>query len=267
MITRQELMRAARDSKLNPALLEKDYVLGWALYGISQCSLGEKLAFKGGTALSKVFFPSAWRISEDLDFTSVGEMDTRMWVKALREEVPSLVGERSRIAFSVKGEPHVLTHFMQLRLRYAGPISQLGNTVKVEICKESFLGDVEVIKVPRQAYPDYPDFKVQAYTLDNILAEKLRAILQRGKIRDYYDVWKLTRSRRFDGHKILGMFQQKCEGKNVTYHSVQSFFPPDIAERLRPYVRDGLTRLSPEPLPTIEDMLNETRDALASLLE
>ena len=34
----------------DPSMLEKDYVLGWILYGISESSIGQRLAFKGGTA-------------------------------------------------------------------------------------------------------------------------------------------------------------------------------------------------------------------------
>ena len=60
----------------DPSMLEKDYVLGWILYGISESSIGQRLAFKGGTALSKVYYPGEWRFSEDLDFTA---LDSSEW--------------------------------------------------------------------------------------------------------------------------------------------------------------------------------------------
>jgi predicted nucleotidyltransferase component of viral defense system len=65
LIDRRELLEKARERGLPLAMIEKDYALGWLLLGLS----GAKgLVFKGGTALSKVYFPRTWRLSEDLDF-------------------------------------------------------------------------------------------------------------------------------------------------------------------------------------------------------
>lgn len=66
MIEDRILRRIAAEQKVGLDLIEKDYVLGWLLKGISSSSISGKLIFKGGTALSKVYFPLNWRISEDL---------------------------------------------------------------------------------------------------------------------------------------------------------------------------------------------------------
>ena len=66
MIDRRELLAKARERKLNLNIVEKDYVLGWLLFGFSQI---DSLVFKGRTALSKIYFPEIWRLSEDLDFS------------------------------------------------------------------------------------------------------------------------------------------------------------------------------------------------------
>ena len=50
-------------------MIEKDYVLGWLLWGIgSDPVLGQKWIFKGGTCLKKCYIET-YRFSEDLDFT------------------------------------------------------------------------------------------------------------------------------------------------------------------------------------------------------
>jgi predicted nucleotidyltransferase component of viral defense system len=66
LISSQELRRIARERKLAVDLVEKDYVLGWILYGIAKSSSSKDVAFKGGTSLSKLYFPGQWRISEEL---------------------------------------------------------------------------------------------------------------------------------------------------------------------------------------------------------
>src|SRR5512136_2548786 len=69
MISRQEIMDFAREFGLRAEIVEKDYILGWILAGISShAALRQQWIFKGGTCLKKCYFET-YRFSEDLDFT------------------------------------------------------------------------------------------------------------------------------------------------------------------------------------------------------
>ena len=69
MIDKREIIEAAAALGLNPHVIEKDYVIGWVLWGIhGHDALAESWIFKGGTCLKKCFFET-YRFSEDLDFT------------------------------------------------------------------------------------------------------------------------------------------------------------------------------------------------------
>lgn len=69
MIDKREIIDAATAFSLNPHITEKDYILGWILWGIyGHDTLAESWIFKGGTCLKKCFFET-YRFSEDLDFT------------------------------------------------------------------------------------------------------------------------------------------------------------------------------------------------------
>jgi hypothetical protein len=69
VIDRTEVMRLANELGLEPRVVEKDYVLGWLLAGISNDPVfAGAWVFKGGTCLKKCFFET-YRFSEDLDFT------------------------------------------------------------------------------------------------------------------------------------------------------------------------------------------------------
>lgn len=69
MINKQEIIDVATTFGLTPHVVEKDYVLGWMLWGINNHpALAENWIFKGGTCLKKCFFET-YRFSEDLDFT------------------------------------------------------------------------------------------------------------------------------------------------------------------------------------------------------
>jgi hypothetical protein len=262
MITPQELRRAARELGLALDIVEKDYAIGWILYGVSSSSLSKHLALKGGTALSKVYFPSQWRLSEDLDFTLLEEVTWQDIAKILREEVPTVMQRESGVSLTLTKAPFTNPNYLQGRFQYLGPVSR--NTLRIEVSKEGFLGDV-LEKQVAQIF-DYPRFKIRVYSLANILAEKIRTLLERGKVRDYYDVWRLLKTESFDHSKVRVLFLQKCRAKEIAFDSVDQFFPTGLVRKLEPYTKVGLARLSAGPLPSLETMIGELRPLLAEML-
>ena len=57
MITTGEIDKIARKHNIGATVIEKDFVITWVLYGISQHEkLKENLAFKVGTVLNKIYF-------------------------------------------------------------------------------------------------------------------------------------------------------------------------------------------------------------------
>lgn len=263
MISLPELRRISRERKLALDLVEKDYAIGWILFGFSSSSLSGELIFKGGTALSKVYFPLGWRLSEDLDFTVPERSDLEDISSKLAKELPAAVEKGSGgLLLDFKDRPFTNPDYLQTRVQYTGLLGK--NTVKIEVSKESFVGDTRKIRIPR-AY-DYPEFSILTYTLENILAEKMRSILERERIRDYYDVWKLMKVDGINRKRARHLFIKKCRAKGMAFHSVGQFFPEDIVETLESFLRIGLTRLSPERMPPLKQMIDEMRTGLAAML-
>lgn len=260
MIPPQELRKIAAENSLPLDMLEKDYVLGWVLFGVTKTVISETLVFKGGTALSKIHFPWNWRLSEDLDFTVIHEDKWDKIKDALESDLP-LILEKEGMETKIK-EIHTNDGFFRAKLGYQGPISK--GTIKIEISKEAFLGDV-IRKQAPQMYRDYPKFDVTVYSLENILAEKMRAIIERGKIRDYYDVWRVLGENSFNKSNVKSLFLSKCEGKKIKFTGVKQFFPDNIEQQLIPYL-DTLTRLKPKKLPDLPIILSECNISLNLLL-
>ena len=262
MISSQELRKAARDRGLALDLVEKDYALGWLLYGVASSSILSRIAFKGGTALSKIYFPSQWRLSEDLDFTLLDDSELSTLADGLSKEVPRNIQEASGISVAMKKTPFNNPNYLQTRFQYSGPMSK--NTVKVEVSKERFIGPVVMKSVPRMF--DYPEFEVRVYSLENILSEKIRTLLERGKMKDYYDVWQMLKVQEFPADVVKPLFFEKCKAKGISFDSVEQMFPSDIVSKLTPHMKIGLTRLSSEPLPSVTVIINELRTKLTTLL-
>ncbi|MBK8983483.1 MAG: nucleotidyl transferase AbiEii/AbiGii toxin family protein [Ignavibacteria bacterium] len=104
MIQQGEISKIASGLQLRDTQIEKDYVIGWVLKGISQNDyLKEKLILKGGTAIRKMYIKD-YRLSEDLDFTLNGDsLDS----KILKNEFDNLykwVDDKSKISLETVDE-------------------------------------------------------------------------------------------------------------------------------------------------------------------
>ncbi len=122
MISKQKLRGEARIRKVSLDLIEKDYVIGWVPHAISSSRFSSKIAFKGGTALSKIHFPGNWRLSEDLDFTMTEGNRLEAIGKDQFSELPSKLQEISGIQSRVQGSIYSNKNYLQFRLQYEGPI-------------------------------------------------------------------------------------------------------------------------------------------------
>ena len=69
MINHEEIKNLVTEWNIREDVIEKDYIIGWVLWGIGQDpDLSNKWIFKGGTCLKKCYLET-YRFSEDLDFT------------------------------------------------------------------------------------------------------------------------------------------------------------------------------------------------------
>jgi len=254
LIDKRELLEKARNRNVSLQIVEKDYVLGWLL---SELSRLDGLVFKGGTALSKVYFPETWRLSEDLDFAFTGKDFSH-----LLEEIPNglrTLSERSGVRFEVRNQ-FTNPEYMQMKIRYEALLSI--NWAKVDATKEDVLDKVQSRRL-KNVYSDYPDFSVRVESLEEIFSEKLRSLIERKKCRDFYDVWRLC-STDFDRVKLLKLFRKKCELKDIEYTGMNDILGNETMGILEPYWERELGRLL-NPLPDLREMLSELTKKLAFL--
>src|SRR5512137_1871899 len=125
MISRTDLNERVGEWGIREDVIEKDYVIGWLLWGIgSHPDLATSWVFKGGTCLKKCYLET-YRFSEDLDFTVMpGGPVREEEVKPLLQRVLARIHEASGIQFADR-EPMLKTHesgkYTQGRVYYRGP--------------------------------------------------------------------------------------------------------------------------------------------------
>lgn len=87
MIPPSEIARLAHRLGLGDKTIKKDYVLTWVLLSIANSPLRDRLAFKGGTAIKKIYEPD-YRFSKDLDFTLLDDISTNDLVADIESLFP-----------------------------------------------------------------------------------------------------------------------------------------------------------------------------------
>ncbi|HYM39069.1 MAG TPA: nucleotidyl transferase AbiEii/AbiGii toxin family protein [Thermoplasmata archaeon] len=142
------------------------------------------LAFKGGTCL-RIAYGSP-RYSEDLDFNADGEMSEALdHVRAAARRLADY-GIRAEVVRRPTREGLAAILRSEGPLYTGDPRSRAGIRLEVSLRHETVA--TEEVFVPRTPYADVPQLVLRVLTKDHLLAEKVRALLVRGKPRDLYDV-------------------------------------------------------------------------------
>ena len=251
--------------RIPEAVLERDYCLAWFLVALSRCALGQRLVFKGGTALKRCYFPD-YRFSEDLDFTLLEptEFETlHPELEAVLAEAHRASGIRLRYASpSRTPHPNSFTFF----LGYEGPLpGPAGREVKVDITLRERLVFPLAHQPVLRGYPEYEDLPeacpVQVYSLSEIGAEKVVALEDRARNepRDLYDVWYLFGEGHLHLEELLWGVEQKWEFRNATL----SVSRGNLMDKYARYQKLWKTRLSAQlaELPEFEEVFRGVRRA------
>lgn len=276
-LLRNRINRESRKSGIAQYIVEKDYALSYLLAGFSsQEALTESLILKGGTALRKLYFGD-YRFSEDLDYSSLVASTGQQLEDALSGALEaSMAGIRAHGPFEMSME--------RLLLREPHPRGQDAFKIRVRfpwhpdprcVVKVEVTQDEPVLLPPQtrtllHGYEEELDVDVRCYCLEEVLIEKMRALLQSTErlnrrgweprvARDYYDIWRILSdfgsNLNFDG--IVGLLEKKCSHRGVTFESIDDFLADGlVAEARRNWLGTigKFVRKPPESDKVIEDL-------------
>jgi len=229
-------MDFSREFGLRANVIEKDYVLGWVLAGIfNHPVIGSSFVFKGGTCLKKCFFET-YRFSEDLDFTlsDLGHLDQE-FLRACFNEIAQWVYDETGIEI-----PQNLIRFdvyqnnrgfisAQGRIGYRGPMQPRGDLprIKLDLTTDEILVLDPVVRGVHHPYSDLPadGIRIKSYSFEEVFAEKVRALAERERPRDLYDVVHLFRHDELDPNRslILSTLEKKCAFKQIPVPTMDTF--------------------------------------------
>lgn len=286
MTTVNQMLKTWAGAHGNPPywLAEKDYALSYLLAGIMQVhDLREGLLLKGGTALRKAYFPD-FRFSEDLDFSvrpgkELGDTDTPVHravaaCERLLQEHGAFEVTWERLALR-SPHPGGQDAFV-VRVQFPGqrqPFCRL----KVEITHDELVLWPPARRTLLHSYPETMTVSLGCYSLEEIAAEKLRALLQSRQrlsargwgasrvCRDYHDLWRILGEGNLNRRGFAERLARKCAHREVMFESAMSFLDPILVEVAE---REWARQLSPfvPDCPPAGRVLKELQDRLRELL-
>lgn len=194
----------------NNHLVEQDLVIERALVEIySSHELSEQLIFRGGTAIHKLYFDPQPRYSEDIDFVQKNSGPAGELLTLLRERLSFLGRARYQSGLhSTRLIFHFQTEFE--------PIASL--RLKVEINTREHFSIYGYKSFRRDIQTEWfsGSSDIKCFELEELLATKLRALYQRRKGRDLFDLWYANSKTVLNVEKIVTAFHEYIAKEDLT---------------------------------------------------
>lgn len=229
-MTYKEIQTIAKALRMEEVVIDKDWILGHFLNAMFNFpDISKNFVFKGGTCLKKNYFED-YRFSEDLDFTLLDKkfvIDDQLFYK-----ISKLTEENSGAKFHLKKINKQIHNDIaqgyEVTVLYWGayhkpnqtvlPVNRWQTKIKLDI---SYSEEVILEPEKKSIFHSYSDKAIiqsiiPTYPLNEIVAEKLRSLIQRNRPRDIYDLYYLSEIIPFNSYKnILGLLKQKSDSKNI----------------------------------------------------
>ncbi len=205
--------------------VEQDLVISRALIAIfNHPVLADALAFRGGTALYKLYIRPLARYSEDIDLVQVRAEPAGPMMEAIREVLDPWLGRprwkqtEGRVTFVYRFQSED-TPPLTLRL-------------KVEINSRERFTVYGFIQQPFSVTSHWFEGRAEitTYTLDELMATKLRALYQRRKGRDLFDLSVALEETELDPDCVITAFLQYME--HGGHHITRDAFEQNIQKKL-----------------------------------
>jgi predicted nucleotidyltransferase component of viral defense system len=241
--------------------VEQDLVICRALIGIfSDPILKDALAFRGGTALYKLHLKPAARYSEDIDLVQVNAGAAGPMMQSLRAVLDPWLGvprwkqTEGRVTFVYRFDSED-TPPIRLRL-------------KVEINSREHFAVHGFTSVPFAASSRWFEGSCQitSYELDELLGTKLRALYQRKKGRDLFDLATALKNSAVDSGRVIAAFSEYMDRGG--HHVTRELFEQNLASKLYDpqFTADIGPLLAPGYSWDIDDAMQAVSSRLIALL-
>ena len=219
MIEKRLVQWYASDAGVDLDIAEREITLTYALRVMVDHGLSKYWAFKGGTAIRKLYLGNRGRFSLDLDFSAVGEIDPETLilntVRVFHEQV------HFGIAFTISNDDYYANpESCGAEVSYQHEWTDMGRFgIQVSFRSQPLL-PIHPNPLRRERYFDWLGVeppRVPSLNLHEIIGEKIRAAAQRSRVRDLYDLYQLA-TQRYDRDMVRRITVIKCWETNFAFN-------------------------------------------------
>lgn len=192
-----------------PSQVEQDLVISRALVCLyNDPYVADTIVFRGGTALNKLFIKPAARYSEDIDFVQKRAEPIGLAIDKIRELLKPWLGDPKW---------KITARSAKLIYQYQA-VNGLPAKLKLEInTTEHF----QVLPLKHKSFAVESEWfnsscEIITYELAELMATKLRALYQRRKGRDLFDLWHVFKQPTLvDIEQVVDIFQKYCTNGGI----------------------------------------------------
>ncbi len=229
------------------AQVEQDLILSRFIIELfNEPVLAENLCFRGGTVLHKLFLAPAVRYSEDIDLVQREARPIGLVMEKIRDICNPVLGQprtkqkKGSVVFAYKVESEM------------PPILPL--RIKIEINTREHFNVFSLIDKSYRIESGWfsGESLIKTYSLEELLATKLRALYQRKKGRDLFDLWYALEKEDVDLEKVVFAFKKymafmdlRVSSREYQQNLELKLADPNFKEDITATVRDGIA-FSPE---------------------
>jgi len=201
----------------NPQV-EQDLVISRAIVEIfSDDLLRKSLAFRGGTALHKLYISPQVRYSEDIDFVQINSEPINPVLKRIREKL-SFLGTKRIVKQNI--------HNNTIIYRFDTEIQPIVNMrLKIEINTREHLNVFGIQEIPYKVENGWfsGECNVTGFAIEELLGSKLKALYGRKKGRDLFDLYWAFTHLNIDIDKLLFSNKKYYENAEQKQPAVKQF--------------------------------------------
>lgn len=282
MILQREIIKLSEKHGVPTSTIDKDWVLGHFLNAIFEFQFANDLLFfKGGTCLRKCYFEN-YRFSEDLDFTLIDEkfIINESIIKSCIKKAYEISGINFNL-FSLRKQIFEDTdQGYEIVIKFWGanhkanqkplPVNRWQDKIKLDIVFTEKVFEPTVIKTIIHNYSDkiLITNKVNAYSYNEIIVEKLRSLIQRNRPRDIYDLWYLAKNIDIQYFTTLKyLLLNKAQHKRIKVERIEQFLNKDKLNANKLAWKQSLqTQLNSNDIPDFDHAYSQVHDFIAKIL-
>lgn len=224
------------------AQVEQDLVISRALVELyNNDYLKNKIAFRGGTALHKIILPKPLRYSEDIDLNRLETGAGGKIIDSVRDSLEAMLGKPSKVNSTERS--------IKMIYKYDS-VDGSPRKLKVEINVRETLPEKTLQEIPYSVESDYfqGSTKILAFNTEEMIGTKIRALYQRSKGRDLFDLYEFSKTGA-NWDNIVSSF------KKLKISASQKDFINNLEEKMRD--PDFLTDMVPLLPAGVEYDINE----------